>query len=56
MQLAPLVDAGLLHLEGLVPRGNNNVYSMPVRLYCFGEPERVSPPGGPWAAAQASLA
>ncbi|GAB4821905.1 hypothetical protein N2152v2_008951 [Parachlorella kessleri] len=38
--LAPLVDAGLLHLEGLVPRGNNNVYSMPVHLYCFGEPDK----------------
>lgn len=25
-QLSPLVDSGLLHLEGTVPSGTNNVY------------------------------
>lgn len=37
LQLSPLVDQGKLYLEGLVPRGTNNVYKMPVHLYAFCE-------------------
>ncbi|KAI7841955.1 hypothetical protein COHA_004482 [Chlorella ohadii] len=34
--LAPLVDQGSLHLEGLVPRGAHNIYKIPIHIYCFG--------------------
>ncbi|KAL4458507.1 hypothetical protein ABPG75_013372 [Micractinium tetrahymenae] len=35
--LAPLMDEGLVVVEGIVPRGTNNVYKMPVLLHLFGE-------------------
>ena len=39
MQVAGMVDSGQLQVEGLVPSGMNNMYKMPVHIYCFGAPD-----------------
>lgn len=41
VQLAPLMDGGLLVLEGIMPSNQRNAYSLPLDLYFYG-------PGGPW--------
>lgn len=39
LQLAPLVDAGTVRLEGLVPRGSTNRFKIPADIALFGLPE-----------------
>ncbi len=39
MQVAGLVDSGMMQVEGLAPSGKNNIYKMPVHIYCFGAPD-----------------
>ena len=34
-----MVDQGLFQLEGMVPRGTNNTYKMPVNVYVFDPPD-----------------
>lgn len=33
--LAPLLDSGMLFLEGVIPRGSKNVFKIPCKLLCF---------------------
>eukprot|EP00892_Ulva_mutabilis_P006202 jgi/Ulvmu1/3954/UM018_0177.1 len=33
--IAPLMDDGLLFVEGVIPRGSKNVYKIPLKLLCF---------------------
>ena len=33
------MDRGTMQVEGLVPSGSNNLYKMPVHIYCFGAPD-----------------
>jgi len=37
--VAGLVDSGMMQVEGLAPSGKNNIYKMPVHIYCFGAPD-----------------
>jgi hypothetical protein len=41
VQLAPLMDGGLLVLEGIMPSNQRNAYTLPLDLYFYGA-------GGPW--------
>lgn len=37
--ISPLVDAGELYLEATIPYGENNAYSIPLVMYCYGSRE-----------------
>lgn len=36
MRISPLIDSGKLVIEGTIPYGENNMYSIPLILYCYG--------------------
>lgn len=33
------MDSGFINIEGSVPCGVNNIYSIPCKVFCFGAPE-----------------
>jgi uncharacterized membrane protein YgcG len=43
LQIAHLMDNGSLRIEGIMPGGAVNTWSLPIDIYCFGSSPAVAP-------------
>ncbi|GBF96868.1 helicase-like transcription factor [Raphidocelis subcapitata] len=41
--IAPLLDSGDVYIEGLMPGSGNNVYTMPIEVFCYGPSLDIAP-------------
>lgn len=41
LQIASMLDSGSLRIEGVMPGGAKNAYTLPLDVYCFGQSEAV---------------